>query len=232
MMLNDPFLIDQAKKGNVQEMEVLYWMLEDAIYGGNLPKAKGILTLLFYSAKYRPDLIQKGLRKTYRERLKEISHDLFGNGSKKKQESITIKPPIGSKKIPFKLESELKSYLTKHPEKLKKALKEDYIRIVGTEIETDDDYKCDIVVESKDYFYPIELKISQTNHSVVSQCSKYCYYFYRQLRYSRFKKIQGIVIGPGFDAWSINELRREGHWIFLILLDEKNEVQLRKIENN
>ena len=87
-------------------------------------------------------------------------------------------------------------------------------------------------MESKNHFYPIELKIAQGNHAVVSQCSKYCYYFYRQLRYDRFKKIQGIVIGNGYDAWSINELRREGHWIFTIVPDGDKNIKLKRVENH
>ncbi len=231
MELNNSHLIRQAKKTHVQELEVIYWMIEDAIYEGKNNFAKSMLIDLLHVAKYRPELIRPGLKRPFRERLKEISYSLIDNKCIHKQESITMKPGLDAQKIPFQLESELKKYLTDHKNVLESAFN-DQIRIVGTEIETEDGYKCDIVAESVDYFYPIELKIAQGDHAVVSQCSKYCYYFYRKLRYGKFKKLQGVVIAPGYDVWSINELRRVGHWIYFIKMNGDSDVKLERVENN
>ena len=91
-------------------------------------------------------------------------------------------------------------------------------------------YRCDVVAESKTRLYPIELKIAQSTHAVVSQCSKYCYYFYRKLRYDRFKYVQGVVLSNGFDAWSINAIRQEGHWI-LKIVPTNSGIKLLRVTN-
>ncbi len=228
MKFDNENLIEQTNNTHVSELEPMYWIIEDALRDGKIDRAKSMLHSILYVGKYKPKLLLQGLQVPYRERLKTLTHELFSKQSIKKCESIILKPPIQSCKIPFKLESELKNYLVKHPEILSKAL-EDSIKITGTEVETEGDYRCDIVAESSLMFYAVELKITQGNHSAVSQCSKYCYYFYRQLRYDRFKTIQGIVIALGFDKWSINELRREGHWIFFMKSTSESDITLERI---
>jgi len=225
---DNPHFIEQALNTHVQELEPMYWIIEDSLRDGKKGRAEGMLNMILYVAKYKPDMVSKGLQEPYRERLKALVHELRGGKSIKKCEAITLKPPVSSKKIPFKLESELQNYLSEHPEILSAAL-EDSIKIMGIEVETEGDYRCDIVAESSSMFYPIELKIAQGNHAVVSQCSKYCYYFYRKLRYSRFRKVQGVVIASGFDTWSVNELRREGHWIYNIIPTSKTDITLERI---
>jgi len=229
MKLNDPHLIDQTMNTHKSEIEVMYWLVEDALYKGQSGKAKMILEMLLYVGKYKPELIQSGLKLVQRTRLKEITHEIYENATTQRREAITIKPPTQSKTIPFKLEKKLQNHLSEHKHILEKALN-DRIRIVGLEVEVDDDYRCDIVAESETKFYPIELKIAQSTHAVVSQCSKYCYYFYRKLRYDRFKEVQGVVVSNGFDAWSINELRREGHWIYE-MVSQDNSLTLSRVQN-
>ena len=228
MQLDDPIMIQQAKNTHVTELEVLYWILEDALHAGNRHEAKGLLITLLYIAKYRPELIRIGLQETYMKRLKGLTYDLLDNKSTRLQQSITMKPAIQSKKIPFKMELELKQYLVDNPDKLALALGDD-IKIVGVEVEAGEDYKCDIVAESDKHFYPIELKIAHGTHTAVSQCSKYCYYFYRKLRYDRFKRVQGGVCANGYDVWSVNELRRAGHWIYSIDPISDTDIVLERI---
>lgn len=229
MKLDHPHMLDQTMKTGVREVEVLYWLVEDALYHGNPKKAKEILQFLLYIGKYKPELIQSGLRPIQRTRLKEITHEIHANVTTQRREAITMKPPIQSASIPFKKEKELQKYLSEHKSVLEEAFS-DRLRIVGIEVETDDDYRCDIVAESSQKFYPIELKIAQSTHAVVSQCSKYCYYFYRKLRYSLFKEVQGIVVSSGFDSWSINELRRAGHWIYTIVPTSDTDITLRRVD--
>ncbi len=228
MELEDQRMIDQTLKTHQCEVEVIYWKLEDAIYDGKPDVAKLMLIMLLYMGRYRPDLIQSGLKIPQRKRMKEIVHDILGNGAMRQCTSITMKPAVKSKKIPFKLESELKKYIVDNPQTLNDAIGQK-VRISGTEVETDNEFKCDITAENEEFFYPVELKIIQGNHAVVSQCSKYCYYFYRKFRYGMFKNIQGIVIAPGYDDWCINALRREGHWIYEIM-NVDDCVHFRKIE--
>lgn len=230
MKLNDPHLIEQTMRSFKNEMEPMYWIVEDALYHGKKSRAKAVLELLLYVGKYKPELIQTGLKPIQRTRLKEITHEIHENVITQKREAITIKLPIQSRKIPFNLEKDLQKYLSEHKNVLEDAL-EDRIRIMGIEVETEDEYRCDIVAEGEKKFYPIELKIAQSTHAVVSQCSKYCYYFYRKLRYDHFKEVQGVVISSGFDAWSINELRRSGHWIYAIVPDSDNDITLERIKN-
>ncbi len=227
--LNNKRMKEQALKTHSSEVEVLYWILEDSLYDNQEKKAKSIFNMLLYVGKYRKDLIAQHLHQRQRERLQEISHEIYGtNGTYKKREPVTIRTAISPKQLPFKNEGDLENHLASNPDILSAALR-DQVEIVGTQVETDCDYKCDIVAKSQQIFYPIELKIGQANHQVVSQCNKYCFYFYRTLRYDRYKDIQGIVCGNGFDDWSINELRREGIWIFDII-PKKKTVSLQKID--
>lgn len=229
MELNDPYLIEQTMRTFECEVEVMYWVIEDALCRGNRPRANGMLELLLYVGKYKPELIQAGLKPIQRARLKEITHEIHENVIMQRREAITMRHSIQSRKIPFKLEKDLQKHLSEHKCILEDAFGEN-LRIVGLEVETDDDYRCDIVAESSGRCYPIELKIAQSTHAVVSQCSKYCYYFYRKLRYNHFKEVQGVVISSGFDAWSINELRKAGHWIYTIVPnDSDTKIALERI---
>lgn len=226
MKFNDTRLIKQAINTNIKELEPMYWVVEDSLREGYTLRAEGMLHSILYVAKYKPEALQ-GLQPQQRQRLGILVQEILGKKSIKKSEVITLKQPVNPRKIPFKLELELKSYLVEHSRILSEAL-EDSIKITGTEVETEEDYRCDIVAESSNKFYPIELKIAQGTHAVVSQCSKYCYYFYHKLRYDRFKVIQGVVIANGYDAWSINELRKEGHWIYIIPTSD-TDITLERI---
>lgn len=231
MKLNDQGMIAQTLETHECEVEVMYWVLEDALHSGNKNRATTALNLLLYIGKYKPELIQSGLKKIQRIRLKEIIHEIHENVVAQKREAITMKMPISSRSIPFRREKDLQKHLSENKNILEEAF-DDRLRIVGLEIETDNDtdYRCDIVAESEKKFYPIELKIAQSTHAVVSQCSKYCYYFYRKLRYNHFKEVQGVVITNGTDAWSVNELRRVGHWIYLIIPISDTDITLERIQ--
>lgn len=219
MLLNNLHEIEVARKTTVGEVEVLYWIVEDSLYKNKPDLAKDMLYGLLYIMKYNPLLIQKGLNETYRIRLKQLIHEVFSGTYKKEYPSIIMKPPLEPRILPFEKEKELREYLWNHPEKLSEVIGEK-IKITGREVETDCEFRCDLTAENKDMFYPVELKIVQANHQVVSQCAKYCYYFYRKLRYERFKKVQGILCANGYDGWSINELRRNGIMIFSISPDK------------
>ncbi len=209
-------MIEQAKGTTIKEVEVMYWLLEAALDEGKSEKAQMMFHYLAYLAKYNPKMIRDGLQPPFQERLKEISYEIYGDGAIKKQPPITMKQEISTRKIPFKTEKELSNYLLDNPHILSDALEES-VKITGREAELEHGYRCDVVAESKTMLYPIELKIAQGTHAVVSQCSKYCYYFYRKLRYDRFKYVQGVVLASGYDSWSVNAIRQEGHWIYTIV---------------
>jgi len=222
--LNDSFFIDQAKSMSPIEMEPLYWKVEDALYDGNKKKSQSLFMLLLYTAQYNPSVIKKGLRKAHIERLKQLSFELFGDTVPAEKSLITIQPSINPVEVPFATESELRKYLAKNPSILSEAF-QDKINFLEEETVVDHGFKCDIVAKGTK-FYPVELKIKQATHAVVSQCNKYCFYFYRKLRYDRYKEIQGVVIANGFCDWSVNELRREGIWCFTI-----KGYKLEKVSN-
>ncbi|KKM95011.1 hypothetical protein LCGC14_1192420 [marine sediment metagenome] len=218
MELNDPAYLKDLETIDVSELECLYWIVEDALYKGNKKKAKTFYKLFLYLAKYRKNVLVQGLQKRYIERLKELAFELYDDKVPQSRNAITIKSPTASKKLPFAIEADMRDYLAANSPILSEALN-DEVKIIDTEVETDCEYKCDILAEGKTIRYPVELKIGQADHAVVSQIQKYCYYFYRKYRYAFFKEIQGIVCANGFDAWSINELRRTNILIFDIMPD-------------
>lgn len=226
MQLDNPRMIQQARDMGVSEAEPLYWSIEDALMKDS-NRAMGLLTIMWYLAKYNPVTIKDGLRAAYRRRLQEITYEVMGEPIPKFYRPIDICSEINARELSFKKEKDLREHLSANPRILEKALGCS-LRVMGTEVETDFDYRCDIVVMSKSLFFPIELKIVQATHQVVSQILKYCFYFYRQLRYSFYMDIQGVVCSNGLDHWSINELRRLGIWCFNIR-ESGTEVILDRI---
>ena len=198
---------------HVSELEPIYWILEDALYKNKTDEAQAMYELLCATAKQNPSLLRHGLQKKQIERLKEIAFEIYDKNFYVKKHAVEIKCPKEPKAIGFRNEKELEDYLARHLQVLESALHEK-LRLVGTQVITDFEYACDIVVESSKTFYPIELKIGQSNHCAISQIDKYCFYFYRILRYDRYKPIQGVVISNGQDAYSINEIRKNGHLLF------------------
>lgn len=227
--LLDKRMIQQAQETNPLILESLYWVLEDAISDGKTELAQSTYDTFLYIGKYNAKVLTKGLQLSYINRLKEIAYELYGNGDKiVRRAEISLRPPISPKQLPFTKEKELQDYLEKHPRVLSDAFN-DEVFVKGVEVPTDFDYRCDITAESRTHFYPIELKIGQGNHQVVSQINKYCHYFYRRLRYGFHRRLQGVVVCNGLDAWSINEIRRDGHWCFTIS-PNNGGIQLEKVE--
>lgn len=228
--LDNKFMINQAFQMHASEMEPLYWKTEEALGRGKIDTASNIFSIILYAARYNNKLLQ-ALQPGYKRRLKEMSHELFSDYVPKYHKSITIKGPLPETNLPFKKECEMRDYLAVHPEIFSETFGEE-VTITGTEVSCEYDntnYKCDIVAESDKNFYPIEIKIHKSTHSVVSQCSKYCWYFYRQLRYSAYKEVQGVTITNGMDNWSINELRRENIRCFTIHAPE-GIIEIREIK--
>lgn len=207
-------------------LEPLYWAMEDALYKNEVRLAKAMYIDFAYFAKYRKEDLIRALKPAYLDRLKVLAFELFDGKSLKERKPITLKSASQSTSIPFQREAELRDHLAAKPKILSDALAT-RVCIMDTEVLTEEDYRCDILAKSDTHYYPIELKIRQANHAVVSQITKYCFYFYRKFRYTFHLPIQGIVVANGFDAWSINELRREGIRCFSIVSDDES-VKLRE----
>lgn len=228
LKLDNSSMIRQAQHTKKEEVEVIYWILEDAIFDNKIDRAKSVLNILAYLAKYNKNALIDGLRKVYIDRIQEITFQLHNSDTFRSQKSVEMKLGLDPISIPFTKEKELSKYLKSNSRVLSKALG-DEVKITGTEVDVHNGHKCDLVCESVNFFYPIELKIRQANHAVVSQIQKYCFHFYRKLRYDMYKPIQGIVIANGMDDWSINELRKEGIKCFSINPEPENEISLRLI---
>jgi len=224
-----PENIDQVKKVHVSEIEPLYWIVEDALYENKLKRAKDVYSLLACIAKHNKPVLIEGLHPEQLDRLQQIAHELYDGEMSVLRKSVEIRFPIAAKLLPFKKERELENYLMGHPEILSEAF-EETIRIRGQQVETDFEYACDLVAESNQIFYPIELKIRQSNHEVISQIDKYCFYFYRKLRYNQYKKIQGVVIANGFDSFAINQLRKNNISIYEIVPIDNKDIRLRRVQ--
>ena len=138
LSLDNKELIDITEKTRPETVEPLYWYLEDALYRGDTDIAESFHQMFLYMAKYREDLLN-ALQPAYRERLKEITYELYSPEVSKKNRSITIKMASMPIKLPFKKEKNLKEYLQEHPQILSEAIGEE-IKITGTEVDTDFEY--------------------------------------------------------------------------------------------
>ena len=228
LKLDNPDMIRQAKNTQAKEVEVIYWVLEDAVFDNRIDRAKTVLSILAYLAKHNQKAIYAGLKQIHLDRIRAITFQLHNSETFKSQKSIEMKAGSDPVDIPFAKEKDLSSYLVSNLQVLSKVLK-DEIKTIESEVDVYSGYRCDLVCESDKILYPIELKIRQANHSVVSQIQKYCFHFYRKFRYGMYKPIQGIVIANGMDDWSINELRKEGIKCFNIMPESETEISLRLI---
>jgi hypothetical protein len=225
--LNNLRLIEQTMRAHPSEIEPLYWIMEDAFHTGEKDRAVACYMMLAYHAKYTSRILAENLHKRQLERLKEVSYELFTGQTTRTYQSVEIQYATQPKPLGFGSEAELRDYLANNVSVLCDALGERVV-VYGTEIPTEYG-KCDIVVENDHILFPIELKTVQSNHKVVSQITKYVYHFYRSLRYNLYKPVQGVIISNGFDAWSINELRKQGTWIYDAFPDEVQRIRLTRI---
>ena len=115
-------MIEQAIETTTREVEVIYWLMETALDEGKTDRARSLFEFLAYLAKYNHKMIKDGLHPPYRERLKEIVHELHGDISIKKHPPVTMKQEISSRKIPFKTEKELSDHLVSHCDLLSDSL--------------------------------------------------------------------------------------------------------------
>lgn len=205
--IDNPDIIEEVMSYHPKEIEPLYWKIEDSITSGKNNLAKSIYSSFLCLAKYNKKILTENLNPCQLARLRQLTFELFGETSFKEIKTISIKESTGSKTIPFSKESELRDFLVDNKYILEKAY-DTKIRYIDKEVKTNFGYQCDIVAEDDRFCYPTELKIAQAKHGVISQIEKYCHFFYRQYRYNFYKKMQGVVIANGFDAFSINELRR------------------------
>lgn len=226
--LNNEWHIKQAMNTHVMTIEPLYWSLEDALFDKKIELAKSLYEGFLYLAQFRKSDLVKHLKPVFLDRLQVITYELYGSGDKIVHcKPINLQYAVSSRKIPFDKESELQQYLVDHTKLLSDALC-DSVEIKGTEFELVDEYRCDLICDSSNTRYVVELKIGQATHHVVSQINKYCYYVFRTLRYDKFKNVQGVVICNGLDSWSINAIRQDGHLCFIIS-DDNGNVLLNKI---
>lgn len=228
MNIDDPDLIEEVLSYHPEEIEPIYWVLEDSCYKGDIKLAKSVYRALACVAKHNKPLLRDNLKPVQMTRLKEITFELFGNKTYKERQPITIKHESSPRVIPFEKESELRDYLFQNPKILSDAYG-DELEYLETEVKTDFGYRCDIVARSKKYCYPTEIKIGQANHGIVSQIDKYCHYFYRRFRYDMHRLIQGVTIANGYDPYSINELRKNNILCFEVYSSNKYAIYLQKI---
>jgi len=209
-----PENIESVSDITFSEIEPLYWSLEDSMYDNKFKTAKSIFNMLCCISKHKKALLFSVLSADKIKRIKQIGCEIYSGQSLVEQNFVEIKLPTSSKELLFKKEAELRDYIYNNPEVLFDIDKK--ITKVRKEVKVEGGYSCDLTAES-DIFYAIELKLKQSTHSVVSQIDKYCFYFYRTLRYDHYKRVQGVTIANGYDVWSINELRRNGILVYDVI---------------
>ena len=97
------------------EMEPLYWSLEDSLLEGRVKRAQAIYGVIAYAAKCDRQIVAAGLREPHRRRLKELTHELFGDGGAKKKTSIVMRPPISPVPLPFTKDHNSETTLPRNP---------------------------------------------------------------------------------------------------------------------
>ena len=200
--------MNTASRITIPELEVIYWRLEDALEDGERKHAVMFHEMLLYVGKYHPSKLRRGMQQAYLTRLKEITYELNGSGVPVTNQPAIVPGDIPPVVLPYHNEAEMRDAIVSKEEILYPILGSG--RITAKEIKINDQCRVDILYETDNCVYPIELKVVPADHKVVGQYQKYCYYFYRKLRYNMYRSVQGVVVANGFSGWVTGELMRRG----------------------
>jgi hypothetical protein len=88
--------------------------------------------------------------------------------------------------------------------------------------------RVDLVAQDKETIYPIEVKKSGADHSVIGQIDKYIIHFKLGLINRMYRYVVGVVIANGFDEYSLQELHRFGAIAIKYKFKGDNRIELSR----
>lgn len=89
--------------------------------------------------------------------------------------------------------------------------------------------RVDLVAQDKETIYPIEVKKSVADHSVIGLIDKYIIHFKLGLINRMYRYVVGVVIANGFDEYSLQELHRFGAVAIKYKFKGDNNIELTRV---
>jgi hypothetical protein len=207
-------------------LDVLYFKCLSYSLTGNIEKTKMYFELIEGCMDKEEDkkILLKYLNQYKLNELKRIRREIEIGKPIQEFEPITpIEENIEPTEHDLKLEKQLVKLSYYSLEKLNKFLGEE---LVGKGIERETYHtggKCDMVLQNNERtIFPIEFKLNQATHAVVSQIDKYCMHFKLELIYKLYDNVQGVVIASSFSKYAINALLKRG--IICLQYTCKNDI--------
>lgn len=218
-----------------EALDVIFYKCHSYSILGDIQNTKLYFSFIqdMYSNSEEKKILQQYLDKEKLKELKRIKKEVESGNPIEELESINpIDDNIEPSANDLKLEKQIVKLSYYNLQKLEKFLGKN-LECKGIERET---YltggKCDMVLQNdQGTLFPIEFKLNQANHSVVSQIDKYCLHFKLQLIYKLYNRVQGVVIASSFSKYAINALLKR-NIICLQYSCVEDNVKFKLIKNS
>lgn len=194
----------------MNEIQSYYFQLKTAVLDGNLKRAKIFIGIL---SKFPEKEITVHLHPEWYTSYVIIKENI-------KYEVLMDLPPVkdiegrdykGGEQA--KSQDALVDMILKDPGPLRSVLGITKPGILRPEFPTTNGERVDILTDQKwEIRFPVEIKIDRADHETIGQIRKYCNYFWKQLSYGFYYRVQGVVLANVFDAQTMRELKRDGMW--------------------
>jgi RecB family endonuclease NucS len=88
--------------------------------------------------------------------------------------------------------------------------------------------RVDIVGQTNDIIYPIEVKLNRGTHAIIGQIEKYMKHFWKKLGLKIWKDVKGIIIAKSYEQYVLEQLKNLNIIAFTYYI-KNNDIELIKI---
>ncbi len=213
---------------NITDFETIFFGLNFYFVTSQIEEAKKYLEILREEQEEIPSLFYQ-MDQRYQERLIKIAHLLDSNIINNRLEST------GEDRKYNNIEVECDEEVTEEKEIVKKLCKSNvFHRHLGDNfellnLEHPTEYgKVDILGQSGEIIYPIEVKLKRGTHSIIGQIEKYMKHFWKKLGLKLWKDVNGIIIAKSYERYVLEELNKLNVVAFTYYIKNK-KIDLIKI---
>jgi RecB family endonuclease NucS len=210
--------------------ETLYYLIYNNVLLGKTDEAKMYLEFLRDEFNKHPNQFEPLKQDERWEHLVELGNIIDNNLVVKnfdkieKCNELSIKQEDSTK---IKNQKDLMKFICQEKTQLKTLINaDDDFNFIDAEQQTLFG-RVDLVAQDKNTIYPIELKTSIADHSVIGQIEKYVVHYKLRLMNKIYKHVKGIVISNNFLEYVLQQLPQIG--VIAILYTLKNDkIELKR----
>jgi len=209
------------------DFESIFFELNFSFVMSDIQKAQLYLEILREEQERMPSLFSQ-LDPSYQKRLKKIAHLVDNNITNDRLEST-------GEDRKYNIEIECDEEVTKEKFIVEKLCKSGILqKHFGNDfellnLEHPTEYgKVDILGQTGEIVYPIEVKLKRGTHSIISQIEKYMRHFWKKLGLKLWKEVNGIIIAKNYERFVLEELNKLNITAFTYYIKDK-KIDLIKI---